>query len=94
MVDAPSSEIQNEDVVIQIVCRKISVEQTHGQTSELFKNRIVWLPVNQSHLIPLRVAVWSIVGEIRTRVVSLIDDAWKIHRQIGWRLKIYVRSTQ
>jgi hypothetical protein len=94
MVDAPSSEVQNEDVVIQIVCRKISVKQTHGQRSELCVNRTVWIPVNQSHLVPLRVAVRSIVGELRARIVTLVDDAWKIHRQIGWRLEIYIRSTK
>src|SRR6185436_12723057 len=89
-----SSEVQHEDVVIQVVCREVSIEQTHRQSSHLTDDGIVRIPINNSDLIPLSKAVWIVVGESRDRTIALIHDTRIFHYQAGRRLEIYVWSTE
>ena len=76
--------------MMEVVCREIPIEQTHRKRGDFIRNIAIRISTHNRHLITLDVLVWSIVGEIRARLIDVVHDARIFHLEIGWGLKIHL----
>jgi len=89
-----SSEVNHEDVVIQVVCRIPAVVAAKGQGGDLFSNRAIRIGVDERHLVTLCVGIWEVASEFGPYIVALVDDARILHLLAGRWLKINLPRSQ
>ena len=89
-----SSEVDVENVVIEIVCRETPIGGAHGQGGDLVRNIAVGIPVDDRHLVPLGRAVGVVACELSIQTIAFVHDAWVHHLHTCWRLEIYVTSPE
>src|SRR5690606_22394035 len=88
------SEVQIEDVVMEVVRREYAIQVGQRNQSDLVRDVPIRTPGYRRDLVSLDVAVGFVARELNACVVLGVDDAGVLHLDIGRGLEIYVPATQ
>jgi hypothetical protein len=83
------SDEQVEDVVVELIRHKSSIERAKRKLPHQIWKGAVGVSVDDRYLIPLGVGVAPIACVLRLVRVEAVEDAGVLHPRVGRRLKIY-----
>src|SRR5437868_6530410 len=84
------SEEESEDIVVEILCRKMPIKRTIRQIFHYIRKFAVGVTVDDRDLIPFGARIGPIISKLRPRFVAMINDTGILHLNINRRLEIYV----